>query len=183
MDTFLSVSREDIAEKVKLCWASNFGRHVITYRRNYAQQLNPSMAVVVQEMVSDGVAGVLFTADPVRSDPSKLIINALEGSGEQIVSGEKTPQQIEVNRIARLVVKPENCCLSAQEIDKLTEVGQFLEGLFGRPQDIEFVMKKDRLAEIVVAGEKILTDAMLQQGEQIWQTLQAIPSPKNGLYD
>ena len=145
MDTFLSVSREDIAEKVKLCWASNFGRHVITYRRNYAQQLNPSMAVVVQEMVSDGVAGVLFTADPVRSDPSKLIINALEGSGEQIVSGEKTPQQIEVNRIARLVVKPENCCLSAQEIDKLTEVGQFLEGLFGRPQDIEFVMKKDRL--------------------------------------
>ena len=44
-------------------------------------------------------------------------------------------------------------------------MGQFLEGLFGRPQDIEFVMKKDRLAEIVVAGEKILTDAMLQQGE------------------
>jgi phosphoenolpyruvate synthase/pyruvate phosphate dikinase len=45
------------------------------------------MAVVVQEMVFADKSGVLFTVDPVRKRRDRMVIEAVFGLGEGIVSG------------------------------------------------------------------------------------------------
>uniref|UniRef100_A0A1I7X325 PPDK_N domain-containing protein n=1 Tax=Heterorhabditis bacteriophora TaxID=37862 RepID=A0A1I7X325_HETBA len=95
----------------------------------------------ISEMIKDGVGGVLFTCDPVRNDVGSVIINAVRGLGEQVVSGAVTPDEIVVCKRTRTVEKPENCCLDDESIIKLTSVGLFLESTFGKIQDIEFIMK------------------------------------------
>lgn len=40
------------------------------------------MAIVVQEMVSSDVSGVLFTHDPVTGNPNRMVLDASFGLGE-----------------------------------------------------------------------------------------------------
>ncbi|CAI5453191.1 unnamed protein product [Caenorhabditis angaria] len=146
LESYLDTVKEDIFKKLKLCWASNFRREVLNYRRNHGQQLNPSMAVVIQEMNRNGVAGVLFTANPVKIDRSDMVINALKGSGELIVSGIETPDEIHFDRLNnQITTSSENCCLSDNEIRQLCKVGEYLERVFGRAQDIEFVYQDGKV--------------------------------------
>ena len=49
------------------------------------------MNVVVQAMVDARAAGVVFTADPVSARRDLLVIDAVAGLGEALVSGEATP--------------------------------------------------------------------------------------------
>ncbi|KAF1749901.1 hypothetical protein GCK72_016446 [Caenorhabditis remanei] len=148
LESYLDVFSHEISDKLKLCWASNFRREVLNYRKNYGQQLNPSMAVVIQEMNRNGVAGVMFTANPVKLDRGEIVINALTGSGEQIVSGVTTPDEIHVNRFSKEIVvnkTGEICCLHDYQIEKLTKVGEYLERIFGKPQDVEFVVRGNQV--------------------------------------
>uniref|UniRef100_A0A1I7U722 Phosphoenolpyruvate synthase n=1 Tax=Caenorhabditis tropicalis TaxID=1561998 RepID=A0A1I7U722_9PELO len=148
LESYLDVFSNEIVEKLKLCWASNFRREVLNYRKNYGQQLNPPMAVVIQEMNRNGVSGVMFTANPVKLDRGEIVINALAGSGEQIVSGSTTPDEIHVNRITNSTVinkTGSECCLAEYQIEKLTKVGEYLEKVFGKPQDIEFVVRNTQV--------------------------------------
>ena len=49
------------------------------------------IAVPVQRMVQSETSGVMFTIEPITSDPSKIVIEAIYGLGEGMVSGEITP--------------------------------------------------------------------------------------------
>lgn len=49
------------------------------------------MAVVVQEMVSAEIAGVMFTCDPLTSNPTGIFITANYGLGESVVSATADP--------------------------------------------------------------------------------------------
>ncbi|NIQ10333.1 MAG: phosphoenolpyruvate synthase, partial [Gammaproteobacteria bacterium] len=49
------------------------------------------IAVPVQKMVQSEASGVMFTLEPVTSDQSKIIIEAVFGLGEAIVGGEVNP--------------------------------------------------------------------------------------------
>ncbi|GFT51519.1 probable phosphoenolpyruvate synthase, partial [Nephila pilipes] len=62
------------------------------------QVLNSPMAVVIQEMVACEVSGVLFTLDPVTSNPSVITITANYGLGETVVSGSVEPDTIMLRR-------------------------------------------------------------------------------------
>ncbi len=91
--TYLNVEGIDQAlETVKGCWASLFEARAIFYRveKNF-DQLSVGIAVAVQRMVQSEVSGVMFTAEPHRSDRSKVLIEAVYGLGEAVVSGAVTP--------------------------------------------------------------------------------------------
>lgn len=64
------------------CWASQFDIIAVEYKRNYGQLINCPMAVVVQEMVSCDVAGVMFTCDPLTGDERDIVITCNYGLGE-----------------------------------------------------------------------------------------------------
>ncbi|GFT27566.1 putative phosphoenolpyruvate synthase [Nephila pilipes] len=99
MDTYLGVSGiRDIISSVKKCWASQFSYIAVQYKRQNGQVINSPMAVVIQQMVSCDVAGVLFTCDPLTGNPSVLSITANYGLGESVVSGAEEPDTIEIDR-------------------------------------------------------------------------------------
>lgn len=93
--TFLNVKgEEDVIKAVQNCWASLFEPRAIFYRAEHRfDHLKVGIAVPVQKMVQSEVSGVLFTVEPLSSDTSKILIEAIYGLGELIVSGDVTPDQ------------------------------------------------------------------------------------------
>jgi pyruvate,water dikinase len=91
--TFLNIQGEDkVISAVQNCWASLFEPRAIFYReQNKFAHFHVGIAVPVQRMVQSEASGVLFTVEPVSSDKTKIIIEAIYGLGEAIVSGEVTP--------------------------------------------------------------------------------------------
>ena len=63
------------------------------------------MAVVVQRMVEPDVAGVLFTIDPVSGRSDQMVVEAVFGLGESVVSGVVTPDHYVIARDGRLKAK------------------------------------------------------------------------------
>jgi pyruvate, water dikinase len=91
--TFLNVQGEiNVVNAVKDCWASLFNARAIFYRaeQNF-DHFQVGIAVPVQRMVQSQASGVMFTLEPVTSDKRKIVIEAVYGLGEAIVSGEVTP--------------------------------------------------------------------------------------------
>ena len=93
--TFLNVQGEDeVVAAVQGCWASLFEPRAIFYRQQHGfDHFKVGIAVPVQAMVQSEASGVLFTVEPLTSDKTKILIEAIYGLGEAIVSGDVTPDQ------------------------------------------------------------------------------------------
>jgi len=91
--TFLNIQGEDeVVSAVKKCWASLFEPRAIYYREQYGfDHFKVGIAVPVQKMVQSQTSGVIFTIEPITSDTGKIIIEAIYGLGEGLVSGEVQP--------------------------------------------------------------------------------------------
>jgi pyruvate,water dikinase len=155
-DTYLDVSGEEaVLEAVLRCWASLWTPRAIDYRRRAGLEGElPSMAVIVQAMVRAESAGVMFTADPVGGSRSRLVVEAVRGLGDALVSGRAMPEHFAVDFEGggeRLIeggasegpsrAEP---VLAGDEILELARLGKSVEGRFGRPQDIEWARAEGR---------------------------------------
>lgn len=92
------VGTADLVDRVRDCWASLYGERVVAYRANGQMTEEPAIAVIVQVMVASEVSGVIFTADPTSSMSDRLIIEAVLGQGEAIVSGMVEPDTYVVQK-------------------------------------------------------------------------------------
>jgi len=98
--TFLNIEgEEEVVTAVQECWASLFEARAIFYRvqHNY-DHFKVGIAVPVQRMVQSEASGVMFTLEPVTSDRSKMVIEAVLGLGETVVSGDVTPDHYVVSK-------------------------------------------------------------------------------------
>lgn len=105
-DTYLGVKGAEVARYVKMVWASNFEDRSITYKLN--NKIPPSrvlMAVVVQKLVNPKAAGVAFSLDPVKGDPSVVSIEASWGLGEAVVGGYVTPDKYYVSKVTGEILR------------------------------------------------------------------------------
>ncbi len=93
--TFLNIQGEEsVVRAVQECWASLFESRAIFYRHEQGfDHFKVGIAVPVQRMIQSEAAGVMFTVEPLSSDRSKILIEAIFGLGEAIVSGDLTPDQ------------------------------------------------------------------------------------------
>jgi len=98
--TFLNVvGADNVVRAVQACWASLFEGRAIFYRVEAGyDHLKVGLAVPVQRMVQSEKSGVMFTVEPVTSDPKKITIEAVYGLGEGIVSGEISPDLYMVDK-------------------------------------------------------------------------------------
>ncbi len=98
--TFLNVQgEEEVVAAVQGCWASLFRPRAIFYRHQQGfNHFKVGIAVPVQKMVQSQASGVLFTLEPVTSDTSKIVIEAVYGLGEALVSGEVIPDLYIINK-------------------------------------------------------------------------------------
>jgi pyruvate, water dikinase len=142
-ETFLDVEGVDeVCERVVECWASFFSERALFYRSQKGSLEDLGIAVVVQTMVDAEKSGVLFTVDPVARRRDRVLVEAVYGLGEQVVSGEITPDHYITDRTGE--VKTERLVhggvLTRDELRTVVEVGTSLEGQFGRPQDVEWAI-------------------------------------------
>lgn len=140
-ETYLFVETlDEVMEKVVECWLSFFSERALFYREHKGDLDDIAMAVVVQQMVDADKAGVMFTVDPVNGRKDRVVIEAARGIGENVVSGEVTPDYYTLDRqgtLKRSRVVDEQV-LSASELAALTQMGLQLAELNGCPQDIEW---------------------------------------------
>lgn len=140
--TVLNVEENDILKAIKVVYSS-VPNVVATYGPRIKYGTRIEMAVIIQKMVNPDKAGVLFTADPVIGDRSKIIIEVVKGLGEALVSGAKTPSRYYVSKISeKLLSIKGNRLITTSELKQLCSTAVAIEKLFDYPQDIEFAIKK-----------------------------------------
>jgi len=98
--TFLNVQGEkEVVTAVQKCWASLFKPRAIFYRHQQGfDHFKVGIAVPIQKMVQSQASGVMFTIEPMTSDRSKIIIEAVYGLGEALVSGEVIPDLYTIDK-------------------------------------------------------------------------------------
>ncbi|MEM3091353.1 MAG: phosphoenolpyruvate synthase [Candidatus Pacearchaeota archaeon] len=168
-ETFLNVrGNEDLIQKIKECFASLFTPRATYYRNKKGfKHEQASLSVIVQKMINAEKSGVIFSKDPSMKK-NNIIIEAVFGLGEGIVSGQITPdryvlsqdldiieKQIAIKKIA--IIRGENSekdiikleehkakeqVLNEYEIKKLASIALQLEKHYKKPQDIEFAIEK-----------------------------------------
>ncbi|MGH2753156.1 MAG: PEP/pyruvate-binding domain-containing protein [Actinomycetota bacterium] len=133
--SFLNLGPDELERAVRLCWASLWAPGVRSYRR--AQDIadtDVAMAIVIQRMVAAESSGVAFTVDPTGARAGVVRVEVVEGLGEQLVSGEATPDVFNVRREDR-VPEEEHAPSFVREVAHRSLA---IEDAFGRPQDIEW---------------------------------------------
>ena len=134
-ETVLNVEGlEAVIEAIGRCLDSASSEQVRAYRKSEARA---PMAVLVQRMVPAVAAGVAFTANPVTGD-AEVLVSAVKGLGERLVSGESTPDEW-------VLRGPEVSCVSSPEealdrhrVADVARLAVAVEKLFGSPQDVEW---------------------------------------------
>jgi len=171
-ETYLHVRGvEDIVERIRDCWSSFFTERALFYRREKGSLTDLGMAVVVQRMVQPDVSGVMFTIDPTKGRRDRMVVEAVFGLGEGVVSGQLTPDHYVLARDGRLKrtrlhtqpyaivhdpdggireqeLAPERGeaqTLREDQLARLAKVGIDLEARLGGPQDIEWAIQDDEL--------------------------------------
>ena len=147
-ETYLFVEgAEEVCRRVVDCWASFFSERALFYRSEKGSLEDLRMAVVVQKMVDPEKSGVIFTVDPVRRRRDRMVIEAVRGVGEQVVSGEVTPDHYSLDRKGKLKREKivDERVLTDEELLKLSELGRKLEEKHGVAQDIEWAIVGDEI--------------------------------------
>jgi len=169
-ETYLNVSGEaSVLEAVRRCWASLWTDRAIAYRMDLGiDHASTALAVVVQEMAPHEVSGVIFTVDPISGARDRLLINAARGLGEQVVSGQVTPDEWLCGRDGHVIrftpapgparppafgtrggflagASPVRGCLTHGQVADLVRLALRIEGHYGGiPQDIEWSLGQGR---------------------------------------
>ena len=99
-ETFTNVAGGDeVLARLVDCWASLWGARSIFYRGDRQLTAEPSIAVVVQEMIPSERSGVMFTLDPSTGETDHIVIEAAFGQGEVVVSGMVEPDTYVVDKV------------------------------------------------------------------------------------
>lgn len=168
-DSFVNVKgNADLLQNIKKCFASLFTSRATYYRHKKGfKHEDAKLAVVVQKMVDSDKSGVIFSKDPNYRN-NNVIIEAVWGLGEGIVSGQITPDRYDISQELKIIdrkiadkeiaitrdssgdkkvvkLKEEKSkaqVLEDKEIRKLAEIALQLEAHYKKPQDIEFAIEK-----------------------------------------
>jgi pyruvate,water dikinase len=144
-DTFLNQIGLDKVETAAInCFASLDNPRAIEYRKERGVG-EDRMSVLVQRMVEPRASGVMFTYDTITDSNDCVLIEAVEGLGDKLVSGQVIPESYTVDKGS---LYPEfdpdaDSILSFSDVERLTCEAMDIEEYFNRPQDIEFVIDFD----------------------------------------
>lgn len=172
-DTYLNVKgNQDLITSVKRCFASLFTARATYYRiKKGFKHEQAHLAVVVQKMIDSMKSGVMFSRDPTNNSDD-IIIEAVWGLGEGIVSGAITPDKYVVSQELQLLNKKlsekkiaytrdsgggktvvklseersKQQVLRESEIINLAILAQKLEQHYKKPQDMEFAIENNEIS-------------------------------------
>jgi pyruvate,water dikinase len=165
-ETFLDVVGADaVVATVERCWQSLQSTRVQIYLAE--RSIDPTdvaVAVIVQRLVPAEVSGVLFTANPRTGATGEMVVEAVYGLGEGLVSGAVQPdvycldaesgyvRDVQVARKTKALRPgareyqdvPESragkACLNYPQLQALRQLGHRAQQHFGCPQDMEWAL-------------------------------------------
>jgi len=167
-ETFLDVKGADaVIESVEKCRQSLNTDRV---RKYLAEQnidaSNVAVAVIIQKLVPADISGVLFTANPRTGASDEMVIEAVYGLGEGLVSGEVQPDiynitsdNVDVQTAHKSKAlyagshkyqsvpdeKTRKSCLTYAQIQELRKTGLQAQQAYGCPLDIEWAISSNKL--------------------------------------
>ena len=148
LESYLNTTQENLMENVKKCWASLFSEKASMYRsENDMTDKNISVAVIIQKMIQSESAGVAFSVHPVTQNTNHIIIEAVNGLGESLVSGRATPDSYVVKKSSHKIIDKkiqDNQILSDAQILELSTLIITIEKYYGFPCDIEWALEDGR---------------------------------------
>jgi pyruvate,water dikinase len=144
--TFLGVrGPEAVLDAVRRCWASALASHVVAYRMRKAPGGAGRMAVLVQRLVQAESAGVAFSANPVTGEREELVINAVRGLGERLVSGQASPDEWIVRGNQVICRRAPEAAIDSSLAVAIAALARQAETHFGCPQDIEWAVANGKV--------------------------------------
>lgn len=169
-ETFLYVTREQLAEKIKETYQAFRSDRVQAYCREKQITQELKMAVVIQKMLDPRVSGVAFSRSPV-APTADVVIDAAWGVGEGVVSGLVETDHWRVSRLEEVLVerivekktalgpspqggtrgvavaeeKQAIACLTEVEVNELVRETLRLEKKRGHPIDVEWAYEDETL--------------------------------------
>ena len=127
---------------VRECWKSAFNPEVTSYSNGQP----PQLAVLIQPMVPATAAGVAFTADPITGERGCVVIGAVTGIGERLVSGAVTPDRWVIRGDDAHQDSAEEQAIDAAQARSIANMAQRVEAeLGGWPQDIEWALLDEKV--------------------------------------
>ena len=210
-ESFLNVKGgKELLINIRKCFASMFTPRAIYYRNKKGlKHEDASLAAVVQKMVDSDKSGVIFSKDPTIKNEN-VVIEAVFGLGEGIVSGKINPDGYVISRDLNILdkkiadkkiavtknsaggveivklkeEKSKQQVLKDYEIKKLTEIALKLEAHYKKPQDIEFAIENDEIYIVqtrpITTLEKRVEKGKEIEGEVILTGLAASPGIASG---
>lgn len=197
----------EIEKRIRDVWASGYQERALLYRLRNNLCLHPvPMAVLIQRMVNAKTSGVVFTGDPSIQDPCRMVISALYGLGEGLVSAGLEADTFSYDKRTKkfteaLVTKSSSYVLDTKHGSGLKEIpveqvlqdkssltneqlcllattALKIERMYGRPQDIEFCF--DEAGQLYLLQTRAIT-TMDEYGpaagnQQIWDNSNIIES-------
>jgi rifampicin phosphotransferase len=154
-ETVLDVRLDELPDAVRRVLDSAASARVADYRQAHPQAAatgapagDPSgsaagMAVLVQVMVAAEAAGVAFTANPLTGDRDQVVITAVRGLGERLVSGQATGDQWIVRHGQASRMRATEQAITADQARQVATLARRVHAQVGSPQDLEWAIATD----------------------------------------
>lgn len=174
LDTFLNVSSEWVITAARSVWLSGTTDRLQAYCDGMGiEKKSDGPAIIVQKMVDAKVAGVAFSADPMSGERNTVVINAVGGLADKLVSGEVSGELLYVingQTIKRRAGFANESEISDEIALEIAHIARKIELLFGCPQDIEWAHDGNQL--FILQARPITTlpeqETKLEGNLRIW---------------
>jgi phosphohistidine swiveling domain-containing protein len=115
---------------------------VDAYQAQTKQTTESSIAVIIQHMLDGELAGVVFTANPINQKQDQIIVEAVAGLGESLVSGHIEADRFIFDKQTLTIIEeyhPQASVLMLSVAQKIATEAIKVENVFaGEAQDIEY---------------------------------------------
>lgn len=141
LETILHVAPDDVLDAVKRCRASASALRALRYH-----EAAGAVAVLVQPMLDVSQAGVAFSADPRTGERGVVVLEAVRGLGDRLVSGEADAEGWRVTTSGPTRIRSaEHGVLTEPQASEVAALARSMEALFGAPQDVEWAFVDGQL--------------------------------------
>ncbi len=141
--SFLEVPATEVARRIAEVRASARSEGVLAYCREHGLPAPAKPTVLVQRMVAARDAGVAFSADPVTGRRGVVVISAVAGTAEKLVSGEVDGETWKLGRADDVLTKPDQAILTIVMVQEIAALARRCEAACSKPQDIEWAVDED----------------------------------------
>ncbi len=136
-------SFEEIKSAILKCIEAAGAERVRSYSGSLLSEADLRISVIMQNMVDARVAGVVFSINPVNNRRDKMLVNAIAGHGEELVSGKKDACHYELFRSGSNITAEAHKnghLLSESLLKQIIAGAKSAESFFDAPVDMEWAI-------------------------------------------